>query len=98
MTNPVTTKPRAQILKELFPGGVPLLWCPLLTHYDAEGQVDAARIARHTEHLAAHVHGFLVPGSTGDGWELTDAEEQAVLEIALEQAAKVQAYLLVGIL
>jgi len=87
-----------KIINELFPDGVPVLWCPLLTHYDAEGRIDAARIHRHFEHLAPYIRGFLIPGSTGDGWDLTEAEEQRVLEIALEQTAKFRAHLLVGIL
>jgi dihydrodipicolinate synthase/N-acetylneuraminate lyase len=98
MTQALAAKTRAQLLNELFLGGVPFLWCPLLTHYDSEGRIDGARMARHVEHLAPHVRGFLVPGSTSDGWDLTEAEEQKVLGIALEQAAKFRAHLLVGIL
>jgi hypothetical protein len=45
------TKERAQLIKELFPMGVPVLWCPLLTHYDAEGRIDGARMMRHVGHL-----------------------------------------------
>jgi len=98
MTQNLASKSRAQLLEELFPDGVPVLWCPLLTHYDSEGRIDAARMARHFEHLSPHVRGFLVPGSTGDGWDLTEAEEQRVLEIALEQTAKFRGRLLIGIL
>lgn len=98
MAHTTVAENRAQLLRKLFPDGVPLLWCPLLTHYDSAGGIDAARMARHIEHLAPHVRGFLVPGSTGDGWELTEAEEQRVLEIVLQQAAKFRANLLVGLL
>ena len=96
-TNP-TTKNRAQLTQGLFPNGVPVLWCPLLSHYDGEGRIDRARMAKHFEHVARHVHGFLAPGSTSDGWELSAPEEQEVVEIALAQAGKFSAHLLVGIL
>jgi dihydrodipicolinate synthase/N-acetylneuraminate lyase len=55
-------------------------------------------MSRHFEHLAPHIRGFLVPGSTGDAWELTESEEQRVLEIVLEKATRFRAHVLVGIL
>ncbi len=85
-------------MSALFPQGVPTLWCPLLTHYDAEGRIDRARMAKHFEYLAPDVRGFLVPGSTSDGWELSEADEREVVDIALQQTGKVGAKLLVGIL
>jgi dihydrodipicolinate synthase/N-acetylneuraminate lyase len=89
---------RSQILGRLFPEGVPKLWCPALTHYDRDGKIDRKRIAAHLRHLSANVTGFLIPGSTGDGWELTDAEERQLLEIALEQAQELKLHLLIGAL
>jgi dihydrodipicolinate synthase/N-acetylneuraminate lyase len=90
--------PRSELLSALFPAGVPALWCPLITHYTAEGDIDAARIAAHLEHLAPRVKGFLMPGSTGDGWELSDVEIRRLLEVALEQAARLDLHLLIGVL
>jgi len=89
---------RAASLRRLFPEGVPTLWCPPLVHYDEEGQIDGKRIAAHLRHLSRHIEGFLVPGSTGDGWELSDSERKQVLEIALEQAQQLEAHLLIGAL
>jgi dihydrodipicolinate synthase/N-acetylneuraminate lyase len=89
---------RSQLLARLFPDSIPLLWCPALTHYDADGQIDGERIKAHLRHMSPNVRGFLIPGSTGDGWELNDAETRQLLEIALEQAQKLNIHLLVGAL
>jgi len=89
---------RAVTLRRVFPDGVPSLWCPLLTHYDREGAIDMARIAAHLTHLAVHVKGFLIPGSTGDAWELSDAELRQLLNIAFDQVGKLNLNLLVGVL
>ena len=89
---------REQLLKRIFPDNIPVLWCPLLTHYDDHGAIDHARMAAHLRHLAPDVKGFLIPGSTGDGWELTDAESAQLLEIALGQAQELRLHLLIGVL
>jgi dihydrodipicolinate synthase/N-acetylneuraminate lyase len=89
---------RSQLLRRLFPEGVPKLWCPALTHYDCDGRIDAARIAAHLRHLSPNVKGFLIPGSTGDGWELDDAETRQLLRIAIQEAGELQFRLLIGAL
>ncbi len=89
---------RAQLLERFFPGGVPRLWCPSLTHYHPNGAIDGARMAAHLRFLSPRVKGFLIPGSTGDGWELSEAEISQLLDIALDQAQKLQFHLLIGIL
>lgn len=89
---------RARLVRRLFPSGVPVLWCPPLTHYDGEGAIDRARIEAHLRHVSSYVKGFLIPGSTGDGWELSNRERRQVLVVALEQAQKLKAHLLVGVL
>ena len=94
---PVATA-RAQLLERLLPEGVPLLWCPPLTHYKDDGTIDAPRMAAHFRHLAAWVRGLLIPGSTGDGWELADEERRQVLAIALDQAVPLNLRLLLGVL
>jgi len=99
MPNPSSpTAHRAQLLKRLFPDGVPVLWCPSLTHYGAGGAIDAARIAAHLRQLSPHVKGFLIPGSTGDGWDLSEPETRQILELGLDQAQKLNLHLLIGIL
>jgi dihydrodipicolinate synthase/N-acetylneuraminate lyase len=87
---------RAQLLKRAFPGGVPQLWCPPLTHYDRNGAIDGERIAAHMRTLSPYVGGFLIPGSTGDGWELTQTERRQVLTIGLQQARELKVQVLVG--
>ena len=52
----------------------------------------------HLRHLSPHVKGFLIPGSTGDGWELTDRQTQRVVQVALDQAERFGFMLLIGIL
>jgi dihydrodipicolinate synthase/N-acetylneuraminate lyase len=89
---------RASLLRRLVPEGVPLLWCPPLTHYDHSGAIDASRMAAHFRHISPFVRGFLIPGSTGDGWELSDAERRKVLAIALDQAPRLKLRLLIGAL
>jgi dihydrodipicolinate synthase/N-acetylneuraminate lyase len=89
---------RSELLAELFPEGIPSLWCPLLTHYDSKGRISEARMISHLRHLSPYVKGFLIPGSTGDGWELRPAETQRVLQIALSQAGQLGFSLLIGVL
>lgn len=74
------------------------MWCPPLTHYDRNGAIDGSRIAAHLRHLFPYVPGFLIPGSTGDGWELTQAERRQVLAIGVEQAQQLNAQVLIGVL
>ena len=61
---------RAELVARLFPEGVPTLWCPPLTHYLPDGGLDRARVKAHLEFMSPWVKGLLVPGTTGDGWEL----------------------------
>lgn len=89
---------RADWHARLFPRGIPPLWCPLLTHYRDDGSLDRERITAHLRHLAPHVKGFLIPGSTGDGWEMSDAEIRELLVLAQEQTAKLELHLLIGVL
>ncbi len=93
-----TTEKRQRLLDELFPAGIPRLWCPLLTHYRADGSIDFDRMAAHFRHLVLWVKGFLIPGSTGDGWELNDDETLKVAEFAVQQAQKHEISLLLGVL
>ncbi len=89
---------REALLARLFPAGFPTLWCPLITHYAGDGSIDRARMRAHIAHLAPQVGGFLLPGSTGDGWELDDAETSALIEIGIGEVARVKRKLLIGAL
>lgn len=77
---------------------MPRLWCPPITHYTASGEVDKARMATHWATMVAHVGGFLVPGSTGDGWEMSSNEISQLLSIATDLAVQLNTRLLVGVL
>jgi len=77
---------------------VPRLWCPPLTHYADDGSLDLSRMAAHWDHLAGHVRGLLVPGSTGDAWEMDDEEIAVLLDAALDLAATRPVRLLLGAL
>ena len=85
-------------LDELFPDGIPRLWCPPLTHFNPDGTIDEARIRAHLRFLAPSIGGILVPGTTGEGWELTDAEALHVLHVALDMARELDFRILVGVL
>ncbi len=83
---------------QLFPAGVPRLWCPTLTHFYAAHQPDAARIKSHLATLAPHVGGILVPGSTGEGWEMNDADIRSLLTIVLDAVQGTRIRVLIGVL
>lgn len=90
--------PRRALQDRLFPGGIPELWCPPLTHFSAPGVIDAERIRRHLRALAPDVKGLLVPGSTGEGWEMADGEIRALLDLVLEAAVENGQRVLIGVL
>lgn len=89
---------RARLVADLFPAGIPRLWCPLLTHYKADGSLDTARIRAHLRHLQPHVGGILAPGSTGDGWEMQRDEETRLVEFLRNECARLEVFLMVGVL
>jgi dihydrodipicolinate synthase/N-acetylneuraminate lyase len=99
MAQPAPVVAKRDALREaLFAEGIPALWCPALTHYDAGGRIDEARIAAHLRHLGPYVKGFLIPGSTGDGWELSKEETLQLIDIARRQAKLLRFKLLIGVL
>jgi len=89
---------RRDLQKRQFPKGIPTLWCPTLTHFRAAREPDALRIRSHLVSLSPVVHGILVPGSTGEGWEMNDADILALLEIVLDAAEDSGVRVLVGVL
>jgi dihydrodipicolinate synthase/N-acetylneuraminate lyase len=52
----------------------------------------------HFNHVVPWVKGFLIPGSTGDGWELTEDETLEVADFAIQQARTREISLLLGVL
>ena len=89
---------RNSIVQILFPDGVPNLWCPPLTHFATDGSFDVGRTAAHLEFLAPSVGGLLVPGTTGEGWELSDLESAQLVRLVGALARKHRMTLLIGIL
>jgi dihydrodipicolinate synthase/N-acetylneuraminate lyase len=89
---------RQVLITELFSSGIPRLWCPLLTHYRSDGTIDIDRMHVHFNHVVPWVKGFLIPGSTGDGWELTEDETLEVADFAIQQARTHEISLLLGVL
>ena len=63
------TETRRELMSRPFPEGIPRLWCPLLTHYDDAVRINFDRMSAHLGHIGRWVKGYLVPGTTGDGWE-----------------------------
>ena len=95
---PMPETNRSGWLHEKFPSGVPKLWCPLITPYDESGNIDQPRFAAHFTHVATWAKGFLIPGSTGDGWELNDGEANTLRRLAQSLTKKTRTHLLVGVL
>ncbi len=89
---------RSELVRTLFPDGIPALWCPPLTHFTATGTIDVGRIEAHLRFMAPWVKGLLVPGTTGEGWELSDAESLELLRLVHRIARELGLYLLVGVL
>jgi dihydrodipicolinate synthase/N-acetylneuraminate lyase len=77
---------------------LPRLWSPPLTHYAADGAMDLDRMRSHWRTIRQYAGGFLVPGTAGDGWELTDGETDAVIDFALDFAAETDTLILIGLL
>jgi len=93
-----TAVARAEIAQRMLGTPIPRLWCPPITHYTVEGSVDGDRMAAHWGTMTRYVGGFLVPGSTGDGWELQEDEIAHMLAIATDLAARLDTRVLVGVL
>ncbi len=97
MNNSVKEK-RSRLAARLFPGGIPKLLCPPLTHYTDEGDIDFARMEAHLSHLSQWVRAYLIPGSTGDGWEMSEEQIRKVLALDLDLAEKLDIQILIGVL
>jgi dihydrodipicolinate synthase/N-acetylneuraminate lyase len=89
---------RISLVQTMFPDGIPRLWCPLLTHYRDDKTIDFDRMVSHFAYISHWVKGFLIPGSTGDGWELTEEETLQVAEFAVAHMRNKDVHLLIGLL
>jgi dihydrodipicolinate synthase/N-acetylneuraminate lyase len=91
-------KKREAFVKSFLPPKIPRLWCPLLTHYRENGDIDFDRMSAHLRFVLPYVKGYLIPGSTGDGWELDERETLEVVNFALRKSREHEMYLLLGVL
>ncbi len=91
-------KQRIEWIHGLFEGGPPRLWCPPIMHYHPDGSIDRQRVQAHLRHLTQWVRGFLVPGSTGDAWEMSAREQRETVELLLPTFASLGVHLLIGVL
>jgi dihydrodipicolinate synthase/N-acetylneuraminate lyase len=89
---------RRGLISEVLPAGVPRLWCPPLTHYRDDGGIDFNRMSAHLGHLGQWVNAYLIPGTTGDAWELGDRETVELIKFAVAEARKRNFVLLLGVL
>ena len=89
---------RDTLLRRLLPGGLPRLWCPLLTHYRDDGTIDLERTASQLDSIRPFVGGLLLAGSTGDGWEIGEAERRRLISDVLPLARARGFVVLVGVL
>jgi dihydrodipicolinate synthase/N-acetylneuraminate lyase len=90
-------------MEATFPDGKPpMLWCPVLAHYNTDGSLDTKRMKAHQSWLVKNgVNGFLVPGSTGDAWQMSQDEKLDFMKVCREIAADIPGegpYLLGGAL
>ncbi|TVR06983.1 MAG: dihydrodipicolinate synthase family protein, partial [Spirochaetaceae bacterium] len=81
-----------------FPNGIPELWCPMITHFRAPATPDTERVHALMAHIAPWVHGILIPGSTGEGWDMSDRDILRLLEVVLERASALGQHVLIGAL
>ncbi len=93
-----TRKARKAMVQRFFPQGIPQLWCPTLTHFSRPGHLDELRLRQHWQHLSPCVKGVLVPGSTGEGWEMNDDDITQLLEVILDIAVATDMRVLIGVL
>lgn len=90
---------RELIQRRLFPHGIPQLWCPPLTFFRGPGDFDGPRIIEHLNALASEgVGGLLVPGSTGEGWQMNDDQIRELLSLVLDAAQVSGLKILIGVL
>ncbi len=89
---------RRQLTAALFPEGIPRLWCPPITQYGAEAKLDPQRTRKHLRFLCRTIRTFLMFGSTGDGWELTDAEKKEMMLLCAGEAKELGFRMLIGVL
>lgn len=89
---------RQALCRQLFPQGIPVLWCPVITPFSAPGSPDIHRLHALLDAIAPSVKGILIPGSTGEGWDMSDHDIRTLIEGVLPKTASLGQHLLIGAL
>ena len=95
---------RVELTARMIVPKIPRLWCPPVMHYTGGvgprpyGRLDLVRMRAHWRHMCPYVGGFLVPGSTGDGWDMDEDEHVEVVDLTLDLAVELGARVLIGVL
>ena len=76
---------RSELLARLLPAHALPLWVPLLTWYDDQAGVDAEAMVAHARSIRPVTGLWMLAGSTGDGWDLDDAQFDMLLDAALDE-------------
>ncbi|MFO1433622.1 MAG: dihydrodipicolinate synthase family protein [Candidatus Competibacteraceae bacterium] len=96
------TLTRATILQPVLPATEFPLWVPLLTHYRQERNrlvIDTARMQRHAAQVRRSIGLWMLAGTTGDGWDLSEAQFDTLLQLSQSRGFRQwQARTLIGVL
>ena len=71
---------RSEIRQRVLPAAEFPLWVPLLTHYRQEQDrlaIDTARMQRQAAEVRRSIRLWMLAGTTGDGWELSETQFDA---------------------
>jgi 4-hydroxy-tetrahydrodipicolinate synthase len=77
---------RTTLLHQLIDPAIFPFWVPVISHYckdDAGIAIDAGRMLKHARQIYPHTRCWMLGGTTGDGWALTDAQFDQLLDYAL---------------
>jgi dihydrodipicolinate synthase/N-acetylneuraminate lyase len=93
-----TETDRKELVQKRFPQGIPRLWSPPLAHYTGSLGLDKKHTRSHLGFMAPYVKTHLIPGSTGDGWELSQKEIDNLIEFIITETRDLDIRLLIGVL
>lgn len=93
---------RPEIRQRVLPAAEFPLWVPLLTHYRQERDrlvIDTVRMQRQAAEVRRSIRLWMLAGTTGDGWELSETQFDALLNFSLSAAfRRLDARTLIGVL
>jgi len=93
---------RHELIQRVLPAAEFPLWVPLLTHYRQEQDrlaIDMARMQRQAAEVGRSIRLWMLAGTTGDGWDLSETQFDALLRFSLSAAfRRLDARTLIGVL